>query len=313
MLGRDTARTAVCDYTRRAAVPDAALRAVTLAALLAQTALAAYALRAVFAVGSVPLRVVTLVGAALQVLSVATAASPIWPLAAVQGTPNDEASPAPCAPGVADAADAARGGAPRVDLLVTVCGEELSVVQDTVMAALHNCDYPAYAYRVLVLDDGGSDALEAWVRGLQEAQPGWEHDEATPHTRLLYCRRAKPPGLPHHYKAGNMNAALCSDVVTSWGAPLVAQLDADMIPARSFLSTMVARLSAAPPSTAYAYCVQTFYNWGPMDLLDDAQQVCWKLCCVCKRCTRVTKRTSTDELHALPPKVQCTACGAQRR
>ena len=38
-------------------------------------------------------------------------------------------------------------------------------------------------------------------------------------------RREKKSGVPHHYKAGNMNHAmkLCS-------APYVAQLDADMIP-----------------------------------------------------------------------------------
>lgn len=53
-------------------------------------------------------------------------------------------------------------------------------------------------------------------------------------------------------------------------APLIAQLDVDMVPTREFLIRLV---EAVLPDDriAFAYCPQTFYNWGPMDVLDDHQ------------------------------------------
>lgn len=89
--------------------------------------------------------------------------------------------------------------APAVDLLIPCCSEPLEVVQDTTLAALHQT-YPHDAYTVYVLDDGGNDALRDWTEKLaaemKQSSGGLR--------RLVYVRREKTKGVPHHYKAGNM-------------------------------------------------------------------------------------------------------------
>ncbi|KAG2498657.1 hypothetical protein HYH03_003403 [Edaphochlamys debaryana] len=141
----------------------------------------------------------------------------------------------------------ARGGA---DALVAA----LSFALDTVLACLQQ-DYEG-PYVIHVLDDGGDDKLRDWV----ESMAAEGHAK-----RLQYIRREKKPGVPHHFKAGNMNHALG---LTS--APYIAQLDADMIPTPNFLSRLMAEV-VADPKVAYAYCPQSFYNWGAMDVMDDHQ------------------------------------------
>lgn len=53
-------------------------------------------------------------------------------------------------------------------------------------------------------------------------------------------------------------------------APLVAQLDADMIPHKNFLRVLVADI-LKDDRAAFVYCPQHFYNTGKSDLFDDHQ------------------------------------------
>ena len=107
---------------------------------------------------------------------------------------------------------------PTVDILLPSCGEPLDIIQDTVRAALSQ-DYPRDRFQVYVCDDKASDELRDWCKELRTAgQP------------LMYVRRFKQKGVPHHAKAGNMNHALGYST-----AEFFAVLDADMIVSPNFL------------------------------------------------------------------------------
>ena len=85
---------------------------------------------------------------------------------------------------------------PSVDCIVTVCNENLDVVRDTVLAALH-VDYPPDRLRVIVADDGASPRLRAWVDRV--AAEG-------AHANLHYVARVRHGAAG--YKAGNLNHAV---------------------------------------------------------------------------------------------------------
>lgn len=107
---------------------------------------------------------------------------------------------------------------PNVDVFVTCCGEEDEVVIDTVHAACDQ-DYPMDKFRVIVLDDAKSSSLEASVRQLALTYPN-----------LHYMARTKIPGVPHHFKAGNLNYGLEQTRLMPGGAgQFMAALDADMV------------------------------------------------------------------------------------
>lgn len=108
---------------------------------------------------------------------------------------------------------------PTVDVFVTCCREDDDVILDTVRAAC-DLDYPRDRFRVVVLDDGKSAALEASVNRLA----------MTTYPNLFYVARPKAPGVPHHFKAGNLNFGL--DWVHSLpggASKFMAALDADMV------------------------------------------------------------------------------------
>ena len=107
---------------------------------------------------------------------------------------------------------------PTVDVFVTCCGEEDDLVMDTVRAAC-DIDYPYDKCRIIVLDDGGSETLEAAVTRLGMSYPN-----------LMYMSREKIPGKPHHFKAGNLNYGLDQVHLLPGGAgQFMAALDADMV------------------------------------------------------------------------------------
>lgn len=83
---------------------------------------------------------------------------------------------------------------PNVDVLITVCNENVDVVLDTLRAACA-LDYPADRYRVYVCDDGDSVALRTACEVL-----------ATNIQNLVYTARTKGP--LRDYKAGNLNHGL---------------------------------------------------------------------------------------------------------
>lgn len=107
---------------------------------------------------------------------------------------------------------------PTVDVFVTCCGEDDDVVLDTVRGAC-NQDYPRDRFRVIVLDDGKSESLEKAVGNLSLTYPN-----------TYYVARPKFPGVPHHFKAGNLNYGLEHTHTLPGGAGFyMAALDADMV------------------------------------------------------------------------------------
>jgi len=107
---------------------------------------------------------------------------------------------------------------PSVDVVITCCGEDDDLVFNTALAAC-NIDYPADRFRVMVLDDGASAGLKTLV------------EDPNKHTfsNMYYYSRPKYPGVPHHFKAGNLNYALAQTKLLPGGAAnFFAALDADM-------------------------------------------------------------------------------------
>eukprot|EP00850_Spirogloea_muscicola_P017740 SM000155S01669 [mRNA] locus=s155:215267:219042:+ [translate_table: standard] len=146
------------------------------------------------------------------------------------------------------------GPFPVVSILVCCCNEDLEVIQDTVRAAASQ-KYPTSYFTVWVCDDGGDDKLKDWVE-VEGAETGG---------RVRYLRRSKPKGVPHHFKAGNIN----------WGlrhasGDFVAILDADMIPSRFFLASMLPHFDS--DNVAFVQSPQAFYNIVRGDPLNDASQ-----------------------------------------
>jgi cellulose synthase/poly-beta-1,6-N-acetylglucosamine synthase-like glycosyltransferase len=113
---------------------------------------------------------------------------------------------------------------PSVDVFVTCCKEEVDLIIDTVRAACE-IDYPQERFRVVVLDDGGDMELQAAVEQLVYSC-GYQN--------LHYRARKKIPGVPHHFKAGNLNYGL-EEVCHMYGgaSSYMAALDAGKDPAPS--------------------------------------------------------------------------------
>jgi len=159
---------------------------------------------------------------------------------------------------------------PAVDVFVTCCGEPIQVIQTTICALLDTMSYPADAYDVFVLDDGDDARLRAWVLQLQLQR---DHTTVFAHTpSLVYIARSKLPGVPHLYKAGNMNHALAHQDIATRRRPYVIQMDADMFPHPDYITVLV-RAMEQDAGLAYAYCAQCMYNTGDHDLLEDNQTV----------------------------------------
>ena len=137
---------------------------------------------------------------------------------------------------------------PTVDVFITCCGEEDDLVLDTIRAAC-DLDYPQDRCRIILLDDGKSDSLKSTLEEWQETVPN-----------IFYIRRPKFPGVPHHYKAGNLNYGLDAVHNLPGGASeYMAALDADMIPEQCWLRAILPHMLleekmglACPP--------QLFYN-----------------------------------------------------
>lgn len=81
---------------------------------------------------------------------------------------------------------------PTVDVFITCCNEENKLILDTVLAAVR-LSWPISKFRVIVLDDGASSSLQMDIDKLSKTFPN-----------LYYTTRKKTPGVPHHFKAGNL-------------------------------------------------------------------------------------------------------------
>lgn len=124
---------------------------------------------------------------------------------------------------------------PTVDVFITCCGEENQLVIDTVLAAAAQ-DWPTHRFRVIVLDDKHDLELEQRVGEIHARMP-----------HVMYTARTKIPGVPHHFKAGNLNHGLEYVKHLPGGAgEYMAALDADMIPEPEWLRAIIAHLVVDP-------------------------------------------------------------------
>ncbi|KAF2405087.1 glycosyltransferase family 2 protein [Trichodelitschia bisporula] len=186
---------------------------------------------------------------------------------------------------------------PTVDVLITCCKEEVDLIVDTTRAACE-VDYPQDRFRVVVLDDGGDDVLRLALQALQKEYPN-----------LVYRSREKIPGVPHHFKAGNLNYGLDEVHSMAGGASqFVAALDADMIPEPHWLRAILPHL-LIDEKMALACPPQLFYNVPPGDPLaqsldffvhvsepvKDALGVAW-----CTGSGYVCRRAALDQIGCFP-------------
>ncbi|GBG82414.1 hypothetical protein CBR_g34790 [Chara braunii] len=169
----------------------------------------------------------------------------------------------------------AAGPFPRAAILITCCNEEFDVVQDTVLAALRQ-DYPPEAYGVWVLDDGTDDELKAWIETLAIESA----------REVGYIRRPKQKGVPHHFKAGNLNYA-----VSKIHDEFVAVLDADMIVSSNFLAGMLPHFSS--PKIAFVQAPQAYYNISAGDPLNGSNIYFYDVCLPQRDAFRVAQCVGT--------------------
>ena len=122
-----------------------------------------------------------------------------------------------------------------VDVLITCAGEEVAVIMDTLRAAA-GVDWPQDRLRVVVLDDKSSEEVRREVQLLGSQK-----------SSVHYTARKKTKGVPHHFKAGNLNHGLSYvEGIEGGKAEYVAALDADMIVERCWLRAILAHLLTDP-------------------------------------------------------------------
>ncbi|KAL2067572.1 hypothetical protein VTL71DRAFT_1997 [Oculimacula yallundae] len=141
---------------------------------------------------------------------------------------------------------------PAVDVLLTTCGEDVFMILNTIRAAC-NIDYPHNRFRIIICDDADDARLQEALRPIMVEFPF-----------LFYNAREKTPGVPHHYKAGNLNSAI-NLAPSLHGGPgeYLATLDADMIPNKEWLRALLPHLILDPKMGLIAP-PQIFYN-APLD------------------------------------------------
>lgn len=144
---------------------------------------------------------------------------------------------------------------PTVDVLITCCGEDDDLIMDTVRASC-DLDYPQDRFRVILLDDGKANTLAASVEDLKDT-----------YSNVFYMQRQKIPGVPHHFKAGNLNYGLDAVHNLPGGAgEFMAALDADMIPEQHWLRAIMPHM-ILDPKMGLACPPQLFYNVPKGDAL----------------------------------------------
>lgn len=182
---------------------------------------------------------------------------------------------------------------PEVDIMIPCCGEDLEIILDTVKATC-TLDYPQHCFRVFVLDDGNSAELKLEIETLSKCYPN-----------LYYT--ARPKKLDSGFKAGNLNHGIqFSAAMEKGGADFIAGLDADVIPAASWLRKTIpilladSRMGMAGPPQAY-------YNLPPNDPLVQAAFPSEFLsvrishdCAVSQGSGYVARRTAIEDIGGFP-------------
>ena len=147
---------------------------------------------------------------------------------------------------------------PRVDLFITCAGEDIDTIINTAEAACA-LDYPNHRFRVIVLDDAGSDELARKLEELKESRGN-----------VYYTARHKP--IDHHFKAGNLNHGYeYVETLPDGPAEFMAALDADMIPDPNLLRALLPhllrddRLALAQPPQVCIYFVLAIQAYWSLD------------------------------------------------
>ncbi|KAH8723402.1 nucleotide-diphospho-sugar transferase [Phaeosphaeriaceae sp. PMI808] len=149
---------------------------------------------------------------------------------------------------------------PTVDVLFTTCGEVVPMIINTVRGAC-NIDYPRDRYRIIICDDDADPHLAEALQPLIAEYPN-----------LVYQARTKVEGVPHHYKAGNLQSGIDYAVTLPGGpAEYLATLDADMIPHPEWLRAILPHL-LRDQELALVSPPQTFWNVPADDPL--CQSIC---------------------------------------
>lgn len=124
---------------------------------------------------------------------------------------------------------------PLVDVFITCAGEDVVTIIDTLKAAA-DIDWPRDRMRLVVLDDKADEEVRREVHLLSLENPN-----------IYYSARVKTKGVPHHFKAGNLNSGLSYIAgLEIEKAEYVACLDADMIVERPWLRAVIAHLVVNP-------------------------------------------------------------------
>lgn len=147
--------------------------------------------------------------------------------------------------------------APTIDVFITTCGEDISVIIGTVLAAASQ-DYPRNKYRVFVLDDAGSAELEAAIAAYNDHKPNKIA------ANVFYLSRIESPGGRHCFKSGNLRFGFAESTKTGYISEYVAALDVDAIAERDWLRRTVPHL-ILNENIALATAAQVRSNPFPSD------------------------------------------------
>lgn len=145
---------------------------------------------------------------------------------------------------------------PRVDILITYCGESQDVLMDTVRATIAQ-GYPRSLFRIVILDDSASSEVSALISRFAHENEG--------QVKLLYSTRSAT--VRTHSKAANLNHGLdFLDQLDRDHADYIAVLDVDMIPEPHWLETVMSHISN-DHEVGLVNPFQNFYNLPSSDRL----------------------------------------------
>lgn len=168
---------------------------------------------------------------------------------------------------------------PTIDVFVTVAGEDISLIRDTLLAAVE-MDYPHHTY---VLDDGQSQKVRVLAEELG----------------VRYITREER----RHAKAGNVNNGLSMST-----AEFFAIFDADQVPKKDFIMKLLPYMEN--PKLAMAQSPQSFANIHSFIAAGtaQAQDVFYKYVCPAKNLSNsafcvgtnmIFRRSAIDEIGGI--------------
>ncbi|GAB7359790.1 hypothetical protein MBLNU230_g6959t1 [Neophaeotheca triangularis] len=125
--------------------------------------------------------------------------------------------------------------APHVDVVITVCGESVDIIRDTIGAAAYQ-EYPSESLHVYVLNDGKEEKAGALMAEIFKIN---EELQRVGRNTIQYLSRPKVPD--HGYKSGNLQFGFLETAART-NSIYFAALDADMAPDPNWLRLVVPHL-----------------------------------------------------------------------